>query len=69
MSQQNASRPVGISFAGGLGLLFIGLKLGHVIAWPWWLVTLPLWGGFALVAVIVVLVLLLAVAGVARGKR
>lgn len=24
-------------------------KLGGVIDWSWWLVTLPLWGGFALI--------------------
>lgn len=31
-----------------LFLLFLGLKLGHVIDWSWWWVTIPLWGGFAL---------------------
>ncbi len=38
-----------VGFFGLLGLLFIGLKLGKVITWPWLLVTLPLWGGAALV--------------------
>lgn len=28
---------------GLLGLLFIGLKLGHVIAWSWLLVLAPFW--------------------------
>jgi hypothetical protein len=37
-----------MSFLALLSLLFIGLKLGHVIEWSWWLVTLPLWGGFAI---------------------
>ena len=32
-----------------LGVLFIGLKLGGVIAWPWWIVTAPLWGPWAVV--------------------
>lgn len=27
-----------------LGLLFVGLKLGGVVDWPWWAVTLPFWG-------------------------
>jgi hypothetical protein len=36
-----------IGFLGLLGLLFIGLKLGNVIDWSWWFVTLPLWGSFA----------------------
>jgi hypothetical protein len=26
-----------------LFLLLLGLKLGGVIAWSWWLVTAPLW--------------------------
>lgn len=32
----------GISFMGALQLLFIGLKLGHVIEWTWWKVLLPI---------------------------
>lgn len=31
------------SFYTLLTVLFIGLKLGHVISWSWWLVTAPLW--------------------------
>ena len=41
----------GAGFWSLLGLLFIGLKLGGVINWSWWLVTLPLWGGLAVLAV------------------
>lgn len=33
-----------ISFLALLGLLFIGLKLGSVIDWSWWLVLLPFYG-------------------------
>lgn len=29
-------------FLPGLALLFIGLKLGGVIDWSWWLVMLPI---------------------------
>jgi uncharacterized membrane-anchored protein len=39
------------SGGGGLFLLFLVflvLKLTGVIAWSWWLVTLPLWGGLVL---------------------
>lgn len=36
---------------GLLGLLFVGLKLGGVIKWSWWWVTLPFWGGFALAGI------------------
>lgn len=45
---------------GLLGVLFVGLRLGHVIAWPWWVVTLPFWvglvgaGAIILVAAIIV---------------
>ncbi len=40
-----------MSILGLLGILLIGLKLanvGVVAGWSWWLVTLPLWGGLAL---------------------
>jgi len=70
-NSQNSTRSGGISFLGALGLLFIGLKLGHVIHWSWWLVTLPLWGGTALFlagAIVVVLVALVG-AGMKRGRR
>lgn len=43
-----------IGFLPALALLFIGLKLCNVIAWPWWLVLMPLWIGFAVVAAIVI---------------
>ncbi len=38
-----------VSFMGLLAILFIGLKLTGFITWSWWIVTLPLWGGAALV--------------------
>lgn len=34
---------VGIGFTQALFLLFLGLKLTHVIDWSWWWVTAPLW--------------------------
>lgn len=45
MSKETAAAPVsgGIGFGGMLFLLFLGLKLGHVIDWSWWWVTAPLW--------------------------
>jgi len=33
----------GVSFLSLLSLLFIALKLCHVINWSWWFVTMPLW--------------------------
>ena len=33
-----------MSVLDALGVMFIGLKLAHVISWSWWLVLLPLYG-------------------------
>ena len=41
----------GVGFLGLLAILFIGLKLGNVITWSWWLVLDPLLGPFAAVVV------------------
>jgi len=32
-----------------LGTVFVVLKLAGVIGWSWWLVTMPWWGGAALI--------------------
>jgi len=40
MEKENSS---GIGFAGILFLVFLVLKLTHVIDWSWWWVTSPLW--------------------------
>jgi hypothetical protein len=45
---ESSSSSSGIGFSGLLGIAFIVLKLTHVINWSWWYVTLPLWGGLAL---------------------
>jgi hypothetical protein len=39
-----------IGFFTLLGLIFITLKLIGVITWSWWLVTLPLWFGWVVIA-------------------
>lgn len=56
MSDTSSTSSGGIGFFGALGLLFIGLKLGRVIDWDWWIVTLPLWGGLALIVAALVCV-------------
>lgn len=38
-----------LGFCGVLSLIFITLKLTHVIDWSWWLVLLPLYGPVCLV--------------------
>jgi hypothetical protein len=52
----------GIRFSGLLGVLFIGLKLTHVINWSWWWVLAPLWIGAAFIIVVLVLLAVVAVA-------
>ena len=41
-----------------LTTVFIILKLTGFINWSWWLVTLPLWGVYALIIIIVLLITL-----------
>jgi hypothetical protein len=50
MSEKSSSGGIGV--LGLLGVLFVGLKLGGIIDWSWWWVTLPFWGGLALAGVI-----------------
>jgi len=49
----------GVEIPGLLGVLFVGLKLTGHIDWSWWLVTLPFWGGFVLVLLILVIWILI----------
>ena len=51
MSDNNISSD-GIGVLGLLGVVFVTLKLLGVIDWSWWWVTLPFWGGFALITAI-----------------
>ena len=46
----------GIGLGGAVFLVFLVLKLVGVIDWSWWWVTAPLWGAFAIVAAILLLV-------------
>ena len=43
MHNINQSSTYGIGVTGGLGLLFIGLKLTGYITWSWWWVLSPFW--------------------------
>lgn len=45
-----------------LGILFVGLKLTGYITWPWLYVTMPFWGGLAILAVILVCAILVLLA-------
>ena len=55
----SSSSSAGIGVLGMLGVAFVVLKLVGVINWSWWWVTIPFWGGFALVIVIVGIVIIL----------
>lgn len=46
----------GIGFFGLLGVLFIALKLTHIIDWKWWIVLSPIWGSI-LLAIILILII------------
>lgn len=43
MSDSNTNNGVQIGFAGLLTIVFIVLKLTHVINWSWWWVLAPSW--------------------------
>ena len=53
--------------SGGIGLgmllflIFMILKLTHCIDWSWWYVTIPLWGGVALVLAIFFIIAIIAI--------
>ena len=47
--------------AFGLTAVFVILKLTGAVTWSWWLVTLPMWIGFAFWAVVVGVIFIMAV--------
>ncbi len=60
MSKDTAASSGGIGIFGATFLLFLGLKLGHVIDWGWLAVTAPLWAPFSfftLVSLVAVVIL------------
>ncbi len=69
MSKKNNTNSTGISFAGLLTILFIGLKLTHHIDWSWWWVLSPLWIVLGLVLLIILGVWLFTIAVAYTAKR
>lgn len=59
MSNSNSSSSGGIGFFGLMFLIFMTLKLTGFIDWSWWWVTAPLWGGFALIILFVIFVMII----------
>lgn len=45
---------------GILTIIFVIAKLAGGIAWPWWIVLAPLWGGFLIGAMIVLVPIVIA---------
>ena len=52
-----------VGFIVFLALIFITLKLTGYITWSWWLVTLPLWGGVALIFSLLIIGPVIAIVG------
>lgn len=69
MSTENRNNASGgISFAGLLTILFIGLKLTGYIAWSWWWVLAPLWISVAIVVVMIIVGLAFLAVAASRVK-
>jgi len=61
--QNGSSASGGIGLFGLTFLILFTLKLLNVApvgAWSWWIITAPLWGGWAFIVIVVVVLLLLA---------
>ena len=61
MNNSNGAQTGGITFAGLLTILFIALKLTHVIDWSWLWVLSPIWISIAIGIVIVIVCFVIAV--------
>lgn len=61
-NSSSSSSSGGIGVLGLLGVTFVVLKLIGVINWSWWWVTLPFWGGLALIALILLVFIGMSVA-------
>jgi hypothetical protein len=46
----------GAGFADLLCLVFIVLKLTHVIDWSWWIILAPIWIQFILIIIILIFI-------------
>jgi hypothetical protein len=57
----SSSSSGGVGFTGLLTVLFVALKLTHVIDWSWWWVLSPMWIAAAIVVLILAIVAVIAV--------
>jgi hypothetical protein len=60
MSDNNSRSSGGIGFFGLMFLIFMTLKLTGFISWSWWWITAPLWGGFALLGLLFLIVIIIS---------
>ena len=67
--QQQQQASGGTGFLGLLGLLFIGLKLGHVVGWSWLWVLSPLWIPVSLTVFVILCLVVLAVTEGLQDRR
>jgi hypothetical protein len=71
MPQTDTSKTqVNVTFPGLLTILFIGLKLGNIIDWPWVWVLSPIWIPVALLLVVALIsVIIVLVDDMATGYK
>jgi membrane protein YdbS with pleckstrin-like domain len=62
----SSTKSSGFSLSTLLFVVFLVLKLTHTIDWSWWWVTAPLWIGWGLTALFL-LIAVLIVAAFSRG--
>ena len=60
MSENKSASLATIGFGDLLAVLFIGLKLTHVISWSWWWVLSPFWIPAVLLVVVFIVLILFA---------
>lgn len=53
----NVGKGIGLCILAGITLMV--LKLGGIIGWSWWWVTIPFWGPFALLILALLLIVIL----------
>ena len=69
MKEQSSVASGGLGFLGVLTILFVVLKLLHVIEWSWLIVFLPVLIGLALKILWIVVAILIALLGSRRRRN
>lgn len=67
-SKNHSGTSGGIGFCGLLTIVFIALKLCHVIEWSWLWVLAPLWIPFAIVIVVLIIIAIVMIIGAMLDK-